>query len=229
MKIVSWNVHRCIGTDGKYRPDRIAEGLTSFRADVVALQEIDSSLRVSDGTDQLAYLAAALGMHVVMAPTLELDYGAYGNALLSKEAFSSFEEFDLSYRRFEPRGALKAQTHYGEMSVQVVVTHLGLKYWERSYQIDQLMKKVEWKSQTLSVLLGDFNEWYSWGENTRELERRFLRSPRLGTFPSRWPSLPLDRILIRGWDGPIFYEVPKNKLTQVASDHLPLVAKLQLS
>ena len=40
--VASYNVHKCIGRDGKFDPDRICRVIHELRADVVALQEADS-------------------------------------------------------------------------------------------------------------------------------------------------------------------------------------------
>ncbi|MEK7358178.1 MAG: endonuclease/exonuclease/phosphatase family protein, partial [Bdellovibrionota bacterium] len=57
ITVVSWNVHSCIGTDGHYRPERIAEVIGTLNPDFVALQEIDSSLHTHGEKDQLTYIA----------------------------------------------------------------------------------------------------------------------------------------------------------------------------
>lgn len=223
MRIASWNIHRCFGTDRRYRPERIAEVLRSFDADVIALQEVDSSLRVEGEIDQLTYLANEVGMNVVMGPTMSRDYGAYGNALLSAHEFLSHEEYDLSYRRFEPRGALVARLRGPGGEMKIVNTHLGLKYWERTFQIDRLLEDLV-RDEGLVVLLGDFNEWFALTPNNRRLEKAFpAKTPRLATFPAHWPRFALDRIFlskaVREWR----VDVPRTSLTRVASDHLPLV------
>lgn len=228
MTVLSWNIHRCIGTDGRYQPERIAEALKSLRADVVALQEIDSSLRTGTGLDQLSYLALAVGMEPVMGPTLRRDYGAYGNAILCRHEILSCEEHDLSYRRFEPRGALAIEIQHPVSRVRAVNVHLGLKKWERSFQIDRLLGGLVWGRAPVTVLLGDFNEWLPFSNNDLRLRQVLGESPRLRTFPSPWPRLALDRIFIKGPVANVAYEVVRTPLTRVASDHLPLVARFEL-
>ncbi len=38
----SYNIHRCYGRDGVYRPDRTREVLRQIDADVIALQEVET-------------------------------------------------------------------------------------------------------------------------------------------------------------------------------------------
>jgi endonuclease/exonuclease/phosphatase family metal-dependent hydrolase len=237
MKVVSWNIHRCFGTDRLYLPERIAEALREIDADLVALQEVDSSLRVTlpegDEPDQLSFIARQLGMSAIMGPTLTHDYGAYGNAILSREPLVGIsEEIDLSYRKVEPRGALVATFTEPFGKLRVVNTHLGLKYWERAFQIDRLLSEIVWRKNQVTLLLGDFNEWISFSGNNLRLERAFPnQAPRLKTFPSPWPRFALDRIFLSAPDCEVQileYEVPRTSLTRVASDHLPIVLRFKI-
>jgi endonuclease/exonuclease/phosphatase family metal-dependent hydrolase len=230
VKVVSWNIHRCFGTDRKYRPDRIVEALREIDGDVIALQEVDSSLRAEDGRDQLSYIASGLQMKAVMGPTLARDYGVYGNAILSRYPLMSSEEFDLSYRKVEPRGALAAVIEAPFGRVRIVNTHLGLKHWERVFQIDKLLGGLVWRTEKHTILLGDFNEWLPISGNNLRLERAFGGGiPRLKTFPSPWPRFSLDRIFLSGPASDLEYEVPRTPVTRVASDHLPIVLRFSLN
>jgi endonuclease/exonuclease/phosphatase family metal-dependent hydrolase len=230
VRVVSWNVHRCFGVDRHYRPERILEVLQSIDADVIALQEIDSSLRTANGENQLSYVARGLGMDAVMGPTLTRDYGAYGNAILTRFDIDLSEEHDLSYRKFEPRGAVAIEARRPAGLIRIVNTHLGLKYWERSFQIDRLLGELAWghgkvqPSEMLVVVLGDFNEWMPYTGNAMRLERAFeAKSPRMATFPSNWPRFALDRVFLSHPVSGFKTEVLRNSVTRVASDHLPLI------
>jgi endonuclease/exonuclease/phosphatase family metal-dependent hydrolase len=199
-------------------------------ADIVALQEVDSSLRVQGEQDQLSYLAQATGMSAVMGPTLKRDYGAYGNAILTRHPILSFEELNLSYRRFEPRGALAAHLQTQTGAIRIMNVHLGLKYWERAFQIDQLLGPEIWcrHRQVPTVLLGDFNEWFPFTFNQFRLKRNFAwRSARANTFPAGWPQFALDRIFVDGavrtFESSVLTEAP----FKTASDHLPVVATIE--
>lgn len=200
MRIVTWNIHRGIGTDGRYDPERVVRVLSSIAADVIMLQECDSSLRASRGLDQVEYIADALSFEHVMGPTLTGDYGSYGNTIFSRYEILSCEEHDLSVRRFEPRGAVAANLKINNsLTIRAVNTHLGLKYWERSFQVDRLLSSYVWESDRLVVLGGDFNEWFPWTANSLRLERSFrFKSRRVPTFPANWPRFSLDRVFVSG-------------------------------
>jgi endonuclease/exonuclease/phosphatase family metal-dependent hydrolase len=232
MLIVSWNIHRCIGSDGRYRPDRIVEVLHVLNADVIALQEVDSSLRSDNGEDQLTYISRSLGMLPILGPTLSFDYGSYGNAILTRHQIHYWDEYDLSYRKFEPRGAIavgvKFQIEGRSRQMRIVGTHLGLKYWERTFQIDRLLGGVVWKDEPVTILLGDFNEWFPFSGNYLRLSRAFLPCPRLATFPAVWPRFALDRIYISGLVNKVNWSTVSHSLSSVASDHLPVLANIDL-
>jgi len=228
VKVVTWNIHRCIGLDGAYRPDRVASVLKSFDADVIALQEVDSSLLVTAQTNQLDYLAGELGMESVMGPTLHSDYGAYGNAILTRHEIVSCEEHDLSFRKFEPRGALAIVFRHASGTIRFLNTHLGLKYWERAFQVDRLLSKLIWDESENVIVAGDFNEWLPWTGNNLRLERSFsLYSKRMATFPSKWPRFALDRIFASGSVKKLECKVVSEPTARVASDHLPVVAEIE--
>lgn len=237
LKVVSWNIHRCFGSDRKYRPDRIAQVLADIDADVVALQEVDSSLRVNDEIDQLTYLANGLGLQAIMGPTLNRDYGVYGNAILTRAAPQSARKHDLSFRKFEPRGALIVELATGTIPVRIVNVHLGLKYWERAFQIERLLKELIWKDidpdleeTTSTILLGDFNEWFPYTFNGVRLRKAFpFASPRFRTFPAAWPRFALDRIFASGRINEFHCEVSDTAGSRIASDHLPVIASLRFA
>jgi endonuclease/exonuclease/phosphatase family metal-dependent hydrolase len=94
--------------------------------------------------------------------------------------------------------------------------------------VQQLLHLFRERPHERSVLLGDLNEWFLWGRPLRRLHRHFRATPSPATFPSRLPMLALDRIwthprtMLRG------VAVHKSPLARMASDHLPLVATLDL-
>jgi endonuclease/exonuclease/phosphatase family metal-dependent hydrolase len=205
----------------------VANIIGLLNADIIALQEVDSSLKTNDGRDQLSFIAQSVGASCVMGPTLERDYGAYGNALLTRHPLQYYHEYDLSYRRFEPRGALAAGLWINQTRVRMVNVHLGLKYWERSFQLDRILSDIVWRDEPLTILAGDFNEWFPFTGNCFRLQRAFNGLKRLRTFPSNWPHFALDRICVSG-AAETHYHVVRTSEARVASDHLPLVVDVHV-
>lgn len=84
LRLMSYNVNNCFGTDSVRNYQRIADIITAESPDVVALQELDSmTTRLPKYV--LGELAAATSMNAVYAPSAELEGGKTGVGILSKE------------------------------------------------------------------------------------------------------------------------------------------------
>ena len=225
LTIASYNVHRAIGNDRRSNPQRILSVLREIDADVIALQEVEAH---DGGSDMLAWLAVQLGFHAIAGTTLLRHDGHYGNGLLTRLPVRARQICDLTWRGREPRGAIAADIDCEGPRLRVVATHLGLRPAERRDQVQQLLQLFKEHSRERSVLIGDLNEWFLWGRPLRRLHRHFEATPSLATFPARLPVLALDRI----WTHPRSMlrrlQVHKTPLSRAASDHLPLVATLEL-
>jgi endonuclease/exonuclease/phosphatase family metal-dependent hydrolase len=62
LRLLTYNVHRCRGTDRQVSPERIAKIIAATGADVVALQELDVNRIRTGRVDQAQFIAAALDM-----------------------------------------------------------------------------------------------------------------------------------------------------------------------
>jgi endonuclease/exonuclease/phosphatase family metal-dependent hydrolase len=227
LVIASYNVHRCVGQDGRCAPDRIGAVILELAADIVGLQEVDS---LEDGTsdlDQLAHLRRATGMHAVAGPALVRKDIGYGNALLSRRPIDRVRHFDISVPGREPRAALDTELEIQEKVVRVIVTHFGLRRPERRCQASLLLRLIQEHSVRPLVLLGDFNEWIPRGPSLRQLRRALGRSHAVRTFPTRRPLFALDRIWVHPPSLLEQVSAHRSPLARVASDHLPLVATLR--
>jgi endonuclease/exonuclease/phosphatase family metal-dependent hydrolase len=226
VRIATYNIHRCRGLDGLTRPRRIVDVLRLIDADVIALQEVRG---------QAEEIGAELGMGWVMASTRLHRGQEYGNVVMSRHPIKGHAQYDLSYRQCEARCALRADVQIGRHCLHVFNVHLGTALLERRYQAGRLSGFVNDHRVTGSkIVLGDFNEWMK-GETTRMLGRtmksidlagKFLRRRR--TYPGVFPVLHLDHIYYDGAIEVVGVELPRTRLTLVASDHLPLVAEVAL-
>src|SRR3569833_4416961 len=104
MILATYNIHRCIGGDGRFAPERIVEVMKEIDADVIALQEVES--RATAGFDMLGHLASAMGMHSLAGPTLVRGEGHYGNDLLTSLDILDRRSIALSVPGSAPRGAV---------------------------------------------------------------------------------------------------------------------------
>ncbi len=227
VRIATYNIHRCVGLDGIQHPKRIAAVLNELNADIVALQEVTSHPEMLSD-DPLANLAKAAEMQPIEGFTLSSAGARYGNALLSKLPVSAVNRIDISVKKREPRGVIEMTLNHNCQKVALWATHLGLGMHERHQQVNTLLEVIDSADADVSILLGDFNEWFPWGRPLRALNGWFTKAQSPATFPSRSPFLKLDRIWVRPLDRLATVRAHSTKLSRVASDHLPLVADVAL-
>jgi len=224
ISAVSYNVHGCVGVDGRYAPERIAAVIRELDADIVGLQEVNSRNGPYHEHRQMDYLAHATGLHAVAGPTI-LEYDrAYGNILLSRFPVLVVRRTDLSVPGREPRGILDVDLDVHGTTVRVLVTHFGLRFGERRYQTDRLLEALAIDPADPLILLGDLNEWLPRGYAVRQLSAVLGEVPAYRTFPSRFPIGALDRIWVRPLEALETVRVHRTAMTRLASDHLPLKA-----
>jgi endonuclease/exonuclease/phosphatase family metal-dependent hydrolase len=221
--VASYNIHKCAGLDRRVDLDRIAQVLEEIDADLVGLQEVfrPQALRLAD----------RLGVHVRMGPTRERDGLPYGNAVLTRLPIRGSRTFDLSRPDREPRGGIRLDLVItGGHLLHVFNVHFGLKIRERAEQVRTLVREHILHDELTGprIVVGDLNEWFP-GAVGRTL-RRELAGPRIRrTHPAPLPLFPLDRIY---WDRDLRadgFHVHRSRLARVASDHLPVVARLRLT
>jgi len=240
-RILTYNVHRCLGTDGRLSPMRIADVIAAYEPDVVALQELDVGRARTGGGDQAYAIAQALGMDVHFHASLRVHREEYGNAILTHRPSELVKTGALpglaGKPALEPRGALWTAVNLGGTDIQVINTHLGLRRHERLAQIDTLMGPHWLGHQACRepvILLGDFNAT----PRSRAYQRLVsylrdaqaeTRSPRpKATFPSRLPMLRIDHVFVSRSIRVLRVETVRTPLARVASDHLPLLVEFQV-
>jgi endonuclease/exonuclease/phosphatase family metal-dependent hydrolase len=232
LRVATYNIHRCRGLDGRTRPERIAGVISAIEADVVALQEVIGS--GPRGTSHIEEIGAALAMGWVLAPVRLLRGHHFGNALLSRFPIAHHAAHSLSWKTCEPRGVQRADVLVDGLLLHVYNVHLGTAILERRHQAERLAAIVSDRHVAgPKLVLGDFNEWTR-GRATELLTARLnsidLRAAlrRRRTYPGFFPLLHLDHIYYAGRVDVLRVELPRNRLSLVASDHLPLVADVKI-
>lgn len=223
MRVASYNVHGCVGADGRFDAARTMRVIGQLHSDVLGLQEVDS--RAGQHADAFAALTRGTGLHAVAGPNIHADRGQYGNMLLSRWPPIAVRRLDLSVGRREPRGLLDVDLETPEGLLRVLVTHLGLFPRERQVQIARLRAVLARHQAPRTVVLGDLNVARWRGPDLfGQQATRAGAAPR--TFPSRLPMLALDRIQVSPPQALLALRAHASPLARQASDHLPLVAEL---
>jgi len=216
LRIASYNVHGCVGTDGKKDASRIARVIEELGCDTVGLQEVDYGLD---------FIARKLGMEAVPGLTLARHDGPFGNALITRRKVLAVRRLGFTYSGREPRNALDVDLEIGGETMRVIVTHLGLIPAERRYQVKKILAMLRRTPISERVLvLGDINEWLPLGRPLRWLHGLFGRSPAERSYPSRWPLFALDRVWVRPRHALLALKAHRSALAAEASDHLPVKA-----
>jgi endonuclease/exonuclease/phosphatase family metal-dependent hydrolase len=229
MRIVTYNIHKGRGMDGRTSTKRIAKVLADLGADVIALQEIFGASETQEG--QVELLAAELGLHAAFGCTRHHRRRPYGNAILSRWPIAQSLEMDISWMQRERRGCIRADLKTPRGILHVFNIHMGTSYFERRHQVRSLLSSSQ-IIEDLSgprVLVGDFNEWIK-GLTTRMLSEKFeslnlelhLRKQR--SYPGLLPLFHLDHIYFERPLSVEKAELVRTRLSRIASDHIPLMA-----
>lgn len=239
VRVATYNIHKGVqglGPARRLEIHNLAHAVEQFDADIVCLQEVRSHHRKLEkhftrwpDLDQANYLTPE-GYEAVYRTNAVTRHGEHGNALLSRWPVLGTQHADVSDHRFEQRGLLHVQLLVHGVAVHVVVVHLGLHHAGRERQVQRLGQYI---ASTLPadaplIVAGDFNDWGAQLlKPMANLGLSTFDGIRLPTFPSRLPLLHLDRIFVRGLK-PVSAYVPHGRVWARMSDHLPLIAELEL-
>ena len=245
LTVLSYNMHRAIGVDRLFRPERITRVLNHHQADIVLLQEVDVGVPRSRNLDLAKEMAESAGYpYYATGLNVQLKKGMYGNATLSKFPITQSRNIDLAVGNRKARGcqysAIQVNNSSGfSQNIEVFNLHLGLSSQERVRQIGLLIHSDEFSSlspDTACLVGGDFNDWRTrlapiftdiLNFECATNHSSGYHNPYL-TYPSFSPTGGLDKIFYRG---PM--ELIKRRrcwmgITRLASDHLPIIAVFQL-
>ncbi len=248
-RILTYNIHGCVGMDGELSPQRIARVVGQSQADLICLQEIDRLRPRSQSVDQVQLIADALGMQSVFAAAWEEDEKAFGNAIITSLPFEVVKSGRLPRQKVSRNGRSaiwvevtipsRVKEGGGEraedpLRLQVINTHLSIYPSEQLLQAKALVR--DWlepaKSRGPVVLCGDFNAapgsatWKVLAGSLRDVEQGRAGRP-YPTYFSPYPLLRVDHIFISPSIRPQS-QVVRSRLAKIASDHLPLLAELGL-
>jgi len=244
LRAMTYNIHSCVGTDKKVNPERIARVVGELAPDVVALQEVDNGIPRTHHQDQTQLLAEMLNMEAFFFPVVDSGDQKYGLAVLSRFKFTDvhcdwlptlYPKLKLDLQK---RGCIRTTLQTPAGPVLFFNTHLSLYRLERRRQIRTLMGN-DWLAAlppgAAIIFCGDLNAGPFSPVYLRLSRRLFDVQKRLknpgrpkATFPTRRPLLRLDHMFVSKTFKILDVQVPKTSDTRLASDHLPIMADLEL-
>jgi endonuclease/exonuclease/phosphatase family metal-dependent hydrolase len=228
LTFASYNIHKGVGLDRKRDPERILSVLHEIDADIVALQEADR--RIGERASVLPR-AEIDDTHwrVIEVAKRPRSIGWHGNALLVRRDLEILSGEALDLPTLEPRGAACGEIVVEGRPLRVIGTHLDLSGLRRRDQIRSLLAFVSACNRDLpTVIMGDFNQWGRTTGAMREFSPDWQIVTPGRSYPSRQPVATLDRIVASKHWRLVETEVHHTGLAAVASDHLPVIAKLEL-
>ncbi|MEW6594316.1 MAG: endonuclease/exonuclease/phosphatase family protein [Thermodesulfobacteriota bacterium] len=242
FRIMSYNIHRAIGVDRRFRLGRVAGIIEHHSPDILLLQEVDVGVPRSRGLNLAVELARLCGYpYLAVGLNVRLRQGMYGNATLSRFPIGEERNVDLTLPGRKARGCLYTAVELAGMDVPLAVfnLHLGLSFRERPQQVGIMVNAPEFAGLAAGhpcIVAGDFNDWLTRiapifteilgfacvTNRARGYQNAFL------TYPSFSPTAGLDKIFVRGPLQPLKRHPCRLTASRVASDHLPVIADLEL-
>ncbi|GAB4016483.1 endonuclease/exonuclease/phosphatase family protein [Spirosoma migulaei] len=235
LRVMTYNIHHCNppSAGAKIDVEAVARVITKEKPDFVALQEVDvNTERSGKGLHQAKELARLTGMHYFFSKAIDHQGGDYGVAVLSR-----FPILDSTRLILPIDPAIGGETRtIAAITVEVsngkkiifASTHLDLKEPNRLTQSELIIKLF--KESGLPVILGgDFNAQPD-SKVIGLLDQNFTRSCQecKPTIPVKEPNRVIDFIMFKP-DG-TFKSLSTHVIDeQYASDHLPVVAELQVN
>ncbi|SIO10014.1 endonuclease/exonuclease/phosphatase family protein [Chitinophaga niabensis] len=232
VKVLSYNIRRGIPMTGTAIDlQGTADVIKSIQPDLVALSEVDRYTKRSGATvDQAKELGRLTGMYSYFTKAMAYDGGEYGDAVLSRFPIldSLRLELPIALAGSEPRSVAMITVEAEGMKFNFAATHLDHLGAEdnRILQANRLVKDL---TQNPLVLAGDLNALPT-SQTIGILKQQFT----MGclncayTFPSDKPDRTIDYIMFKPANH--FRVISYGPVTgKLASDHLPLVAILQMT
>lgn len=240
-RLLTYNVHRCVGVDRKLDVGRVAAVIAEHEPDIVCLQELDVGRKRTGFVDQAQAIADQLAMTFHFHAAMRVEAEQYGDAILTSRPERLVRSGPLPTIRgvpgLEPRGALWAAIDFDGVTLNVINTHLGLVPREQRLQAAALIGP-DWlghpdcKGPTL--LTGDFNAtsvsrpYQALTAKLADCQRSLGLRPSVKTFPSSFPAIRIDHCFTSPEVVVMRVTAPFSPLARMASDHLPLIIDFEI-
>lgn len=224
LALMTYNVHQSFGMDNKLDVAEIASTIGKADPDIIGLQEADAGRVPSLSVEQVLSLSRGLNMHSAYGPSWGDTYGV---AVLSKYPIVEQRRYLLSSAQ-QQRACLESRIDLGDQTLTFFSVHLGLNPQERERQLDELLVYTA-DAPAPKVLVGDFNANPDSHEIRRVLEQFDNAFAVAGsgtgyTSPADAPQETIDYVFV----SPDISVLSAEIIPSLASDHLPVVARIRL-
>lgn len=231
ITVMSYNIHAMKGMDKVLDVDRIANVINEQNPDFVALQEVDQLTERSGKMDAIGLLKEKTGMYGIFMRTFDYQGGEFGNAILSRYPIIEHKLFPLPARdRYEDRLLMMvACVMKNGDTIHFYNTHLDHHSddSDRPVQMQEIIRIIR-NDKAKIILAGDLNCSPS-SEPLNALNEVLTRCDSdEKTYPADTPERLIDHVYYsnnKGIKDLGLMVIPE----KVASDHRPIVAKLQYS
>jgi endonuclease/exonuclease/phosphatase family metal-dependent hydrolase len=197
------------------------------------LQEVDRGVKRTEGKDEIAELARMTSMNYAFAHNLDYQGGQYGVAILSRFPIGAIDHRKYENKReAERRGMIRVEVNVGGKTISFVTTHLDYQYEDgRVFEAEQLLGFLSTQKAPL-IVVGDFNDepvGSAYKLMAAGFEDAWIRSRAKSeglSYPADKPVKRIDYVFTRQSD-----RIRAKKawiVNTLASDHLPVVADLEL-
>jgi endonuclease/exonuclease/phosphatase family metal-dependent hydrolase len=249
LTLATYNMRKAVGLDRRRDPHRILQVLEEVGADIIALQEADRRTggRASAVPQELweghsKWRPVPLGVRnrrtldrlpkvgARVDEWLKVDtrnIGWHGNAILVRPEVGVLDVEALELPTLEPRGAVLAELLVKDRPLRIIGLHLDLSGLWRRRQLKAICNAVLARPQKMpTVLMGDTNEWRATAACLRDLEPDYSIVAPGPSFHARRPLAVLDRLFVSHDLKVEDCGVHDSELARVASDHLPVWARV---
>jgi endonuclease/exonuclease/phosphatase family metal-dependent hydrolase len=162
LKVMNYNTHHGVGTDGRYDLDRIATVIASQHPDIVSLNEVMYNSSYGNGENQPATYKSLLQQKTgqtwyAVYARMDGDWSstswAVGNLLLSRFPFSSTSRYALYNNATAARGTVIVNGR----TINVFSTHVS--YASATDRKTQTTQVKNWAASWAEnrIVMGDFN------------------------------------------------------------------------
>lgn len=233
LRVMTYNIHVGVGMDKKLDLQRIADAINKERPDLVGLQEVDRGVERTQRKDEIVELAALTKMEYAFAHNLDYQGGQYGVAILSRFPILNVDHrMYQNKREAERRGMIRVEVKLDNKTVNFVTTHLDYQFQDgRLFEAEQMLDFLRDIKGPL-IIVGDFNDeavGTAYKLMLNKFDDAWIASKQTATgfsYPADKPIKRIDYIFFRRSDG---LKVKKTWVVEtLASDHVPVVAELEL-